>query len=377
MKKFKLTAILIVLAMLFTLVACGSDDDAVSDEVNSGSGEDAAGLRIVIVTSGSSVDDGSFNQDNYEGIRDFILEYPDATVTAVTSPEIADSMTDVEAVIADYDVIVTPGFQFAEISSLAVENPEKYFILVDSEPTPIGDQTTFGNIYSMLFKEQESGFFAGIAAALETTTDKVAFIGGIAYPSVVNYQFGFDAGVKYANDNLGASAEIINLPAYAGTDVTGADVGGNYVGDFGDPATGKVIAEALIAEGADIIFIAAGFSGTGGFTAAMEATDVMVVGCDVDQYSDGTYADGNIVLTSGLKNMRINVYRQLKAIADGTFSGGNYLLGADTDSTGFVSADGRQQLSADTLSVLNDAYAKVKSGELAPPGNFDPGNLPR
>ena len=53
----------------------------------------------------------------------------------------------------------------------------------------------------MTFTEQESGFLAGIAAALETKTGKVAVVNGIAYPSNTNYQFGFESGVAYATQN--------------------------------------------------------------------------------------------------------------------------------------------------------------------------------
>ena len=108
-----------------------------------------------------------------------------------------------------------------------MENPDKTFILIDSEPTPVGDQTKFDNIYSMMFAEQESGFFAGMAAALETKSNKVAVVNGIAYPSNVNYQFGFESGVNYVNKVYGKNVEVVELSGYAGTDVTGADVGGN------------------------------------------------------------------------------------------------------------------------------------------------------
>ena len=38
------------------------------------------------------------------------------------------------------------------------------------------------------------------------------------------------------------------------------------------------------------------------------------------------------------------------------FKGGNVLLHADTDSTGFVKEEGRHQLSADTLTKMNEAF---------------------
>ncbi|MDR0861215.1 MAG: BMP family ABC transporter substrate-binding protein [Oscillospiraceae bacterium] len=381
----KIFAILLAACMLLALAACGeaapkaSEAPATEAPVSQAPSEgteseepapQGAALNIVIVTSGSSVDDGSFNQDNYNGILAFIAANPSSKVTAVTSADIANSFNDVSEVVADYDVIVTPGFQFSTISQLALDNPEKFFILIDSYPDEIEGQTEFGNIYAVQFKEQESGFFAGIAAALETVSGKVAVVNGIAYPSNVNYQYGFEAGVAYANAKLGAAATVVELPARAGTDVTDTVVGGNYIGDFGDEATGKVVGNELIAEGVDIIFVAAGASGNGVFTAAKENGAVKVIGCDVDQYDDGVFAGGNIEITSGLKVMSTTVERALLAIADGSFKGGNVLLGADTDSTGFVSSSGRHQLSDDTLVQLASAYDLVKSGAIIPPSNF-------
>jgi basic membrane protein A len=333
-----------------------------------------AGLKIAIVTSPSGVDDGSFNEDNYNGILKFIEANSTTTVNAIKEPT-GDPTAAVQAVadiVADYDVIVTPGFQFSNISSIALENPTKKFILIDTTPAIQGEQEVFDNVYAMTFAEEESGFFAGMAAALETKTNKVAVVNGIAYPSNVNYQFGFESGVNYVNAMYSKNVQYVELPSYAGTDVTGANVGGNYAGSFADEATGKVLGNALITEGCDIIFVAAGGTGNGVFTAAKEATtDVKVIGCDVDQYDDGVNGEKNVVLTSVLKVMSINVDRALNAIKDGTFKGENVVLKADTDSTGFVSAEGRQQLSADSITKMNDAYALLKVGKIVPAANFN------
>ena len=370
MKK-KLTGLVLsgLLAMT-TLVGCGGSTASAEQPTKEASGD---GLKIAIVTSISGVDDGNFNQNNYNGILKFIENNPEATVKAVQEPS-GDTTAAVQAVsdiVADYDVIVTPGFQFAGISEVASENPDKKFILVDSEPAAIGDQTEFDNVYSMLFAEQESGFFAGVAAALETKTNKVAVVNGIAFPSNVNYQFGFESGVNYVNEVFGKNVECVELPSYAGTDVTGANVGGNYVGDFSDEATGKVIGSTLIKEGCDILFVAAGGSGNGVFTAAKEAGNVKVIGCDVDQFNDGVNGDSNIVLTSALKVMDANVERVLESIKAGTFVGGNELRGADTDSTGYVTEEGRHALSEDTLVKMEEAYNLVKTGEVVPASNFN------
>lgn len=349
---------------------------AASGETAASSADNAAGgtaLKIAIVSSPSGVDDGSFNQDNYNGILDFIAANPESTVTPVRedSGDTAAAIQAVADIVADYDVIVCCGFQFAGIGSIANDNPNVKFILVDTNPSDAeGNEVTCDNIYAMTFKEQESGFFAGMAAALESQTKKVAVVNGIAYPSNVNYQYGFESGVNYANKHFDTAATVVELPSYAGTDVTGANVGGNYVGSFADEATGKVVGKALIDEGCDIIFVAAGGSGNGVFTAAKEA-NIKVIGCDVDQYDDGANGADNIILTSGLKVMSMNVEKQLNAIASGTFKGENVLLGADTNSTGYVKKDKRHQLSAETITKLDDAYDLVNAGKIVPAANFN------
>lgn len=368
----KLMAAVLSVAMALSMVACGGSNAPATNE--GGETPAAEGLKIAIVSSPSGVDDGSFNENNYNGILAFVNANEGATVTPVREEtgDVAAAVQAVADIVADYDVIVCCGFQFAGIGTLAQENPDVDFILVDTYPSDAdGAEVEVENIYAMQFKEQESGFCAGIAAALETKTGKVAVVNGIAFPSNVNYQYGFESGVNYANKHLGASAEIVELASYAGTDVTGANVGGNYVGNFSDEATGKVVGKALIDEGVDIIFVAAGASGNGVFTAAKEATDVFCIGCDVDQFNDGVNGDKNIILTSGLKIMDKNVTLQLNAVKDGTFKGGNYLLGADTDSTGYVSASGRCQLSDETIKAIDEAFALVKSGEIVPAANFN------
>ncbi|MEH7115050.1 BMP family ABC transporter substrate-binding protein [Neobacillus niacini] len=367
----KIVMVLFISLMTAVMAACGNDS-AKDNEAKSEKGEE--GLKIAIVTSPSGVDDGNFNEDNYNGILSFIEKHPTATVKAVKE-ETGDPAAAVQAVadiVADYDVIVTPGFQFAGVSSIAVENPDKIFILNDSEPAPVGDQKKFDNIYAMNFAEQESGFFAGMAAALETKSNKVAVVNGIAYPSNVNYQFGFESGVNYANKVFGKNVELVELSGYAGIDVEGADVGGNYAGSFADEATGKVIGNALIKQGVDIMFVAAGGTGNGVFTAVKEAKgDVKVIGVDVDQFDEGVNGSENIVLTSGVKFMGMNIEKALNSVVDGSFKGGNVVLHADTDSTGFVKEEGRHQLSEDTLNKLNETYQLVKEGKIVPASNFN------
>ncbi len=94
-------------------------------------------------------------------------------------------------------MIVCCGFQFAGITQVAQDNPDVAFILVDAFPADAeGQDTEVENIYAMQFKEQESGFFAGMAAALETKSNKVAVVNGIAYPSNVTISMVLNAALN-------------------------------------------------------------------------------------------------------------------------------------------------------------------------------------
>lgn len=365
----KLAALFLSLAMVLALAACGGGDTGTSTG-GDGSGSDDAdsstGLKICIITT-SGIDDGSFNQNCYEGIQAFLADHPDCTVTDIKEPDYNELVPTVERMVGDYDVFVLPGFNFAAVGDVAAANPDTCFLVVDSTITDAeGNAMTLDNVYTMTFSEQEGGFFAGIAAAMETKTNKVAVVNGMAYPSNVNYQYGFMSGVNYANAHYGTSAECIELPSYAGVDVTGANVGGNYIGDFADEATGKVVGAALIDAGCDILFVAAGNAGNGAFTAAKEADGVWLIGCDIDQYDDGAKGSDNIMLTSTLKKMDTHVEKQLEAIYDGTFTGTDAFLSAANDGTGYVSAEGRQQLSEETLNALAECYQLVLDGTIVP-----------
>jgi basic membrane lipoprotein Med (substrate-binding protein (PBP1-ABC) superfamily) len=142
----------------------------------------AEGLDICILSS-TGVDDGSFIQDCYTGILDFIATHDDCNVTDIKEPDYAQLIPTVEKLAGDYDVFVLPSHHYATIGDVVINNPDTYFIVVD---TPIqdgdGNPVTANNVYTMTFKEQEGGFFSGVAAALSTKSGKVAVVNGMPSP---------------------------------------------------------------------------------------------------------------------------------------------------------------------------------------------------
>ena len=383
MKKFLALALASVMAV--SLVACGSTNADTNAESSAAatttattaeSSSEEPGLKIAIVSSPSGVDDGSFNQDHYNGVLKFIEENPNATPIREETGDSAAAVQAVADVVADYDVIVCCGFQFAGIGNLAQENPDTKFILIDSWPTVDGTEVTadqvIDNVYAAYYAEQESGFYAGMAAALSTTTGKVAVVNGIAYPSNVNYQYGFECGVKYVNGTEGMNVEVVELPSYAGTDVTGANVGGNYVGNFSDEATGKVLGNALIAEGVDILFVAAGGSGNGVHQAASEVGKY-VIGVDSDQ--SATYTEQPEIqktfVTSVLKKMGNGIYKVIgDFLNDGTLPYGKYeIFGLAEDSVGIVENDLYDQYVSDAgKAMIEEAKKGIADGSITVEG---------
>jgi len=196
----RLLALFLSIVMLFALTACSkpeSEKTSTTEPGSSSSSKTAAeskesesptgkSLKICIITS-TGVDDGSFNQNCYEGILAFLEDHPDCSVTDIKEPDYNELIPTVERMVGDFDAFVLPGFNFAAIGDIASANPDKYFLVVDSTITDCeGNPMTLDNVYTMTFKEQESGFFAGVAAALESKNKKVAVVTGMAFPPVVN-----------------------------------------------------------------------------------------------------------------------------------------------------------------------------------------------
>lgn len=372
-----------VFIIVLLLTACESTGMiSVPEQINSNiiqnnMNSSQKGLKIAVVSSPNGVDDGNFNEDIYNGIVDFIKKCPVSEVTPIRdiSGKASAAVDTVADIAKEYDVIVCCGFQFSGIGTIAGNYPQKDFILVDCYPTDKdGEEIECDNVYAMKFKDQESGFFAGMAAAFESKTKKVSVVTGIPFPSNVNYQYGFESGVNYANEKYHTGVEIVELNHYGGTDTRGISVGGNYIGSFDDVGKGNAIGKELLDKGCDVIFVAAGEAGKGVFKAVKEdekAKELKVIGCDVDQYDDGRDGSHNIILTSALKIMHTNVEKQLEAAIQGRFDGENALLGADTDSTGYVKEEGRNQLLDDTIVKLDEAYKLVKRGEVVPAANFN------
>ena len=133
----KLAALFLSLAMVLALAACGGKDNTNDNASGSNGGDGStadAKLKICIITT-TGIDDGSFNQNCYEGIQAFIADHPDCTVSDIKEPDYNELVPTVERMAGDYDVFVLPGFNFSACGDVAAANPDTYFLVVDSTIT--------------------------------------------------------------------------------------------------------------------------------------------------------------------------------------------------------------------------------------------------
>ncbi len=325
-------------------------------------------LKVGMVTDAGTIDDKSFNQGTWEGIlkaeNEGLVEAkylkPSGTTEADYLKEIGNLYD------AGYHFIVTPGFKFESAIFAAQDKwPDAKFVILDGEPHS-ADYSEFrieDNVVGVYWAEQESGFLAGVAAALQVEEGEFGFIGGMEIPAVQKFNWGFQQGLMYANENLG-------------TDIVLKAENVIYQGSFDNVAAGQQIAASMFDKGVDVIFAAAGGVGVGAINEAKaRATageEVWIIGVDVDQYPEGLYKDGkSVILTSAMKYLDRASYDMIKHELNGTFPGGTTLrLNASNDGIGIPVEnpnldDAVEAKVAEMYQMLKDGSVKVADTQIA------------
>jgi len=339
MKK-ALLALALALVSLFTLVACGEKT-----------------YEIAMVTDSGGIDDKSFNQGTWEGIKEFAIEN-DKSYKYYKPSEISDAAylaAIALAVEGGAKIVITPGFLFeTAIYAAQTTYPEVKFVLIDGEPHTADYSTyeTKANTLNILFDENEAGFYAGYAAVVGGM-DNLGFFGGMAVPAVVRFGIGYVAGAYYAANELDV-------------DITFAADHYHYLGSFAPSEEAKTRAATWFAAGVDVIFAAAGGAGSSAMAAAEEATSKWTIGVDKDQKEESL-----TVVTSALKGVGEAAYQALEDYYGNTWVGGR------TISLG--SAEGGVSLPADftrfgtsaaaVQTAYNALFAKVVAGTVIVPTN--------
>ena len=285
-KKIK---VLLLAGTLSLGVGCAKDKEVSTEKEN---------YKIGLVLSVGGVNDESFNQSAWEGSLKASEEYG-VEVSYLESQSDSDYTPNIETFIdEDTDLIVGVGYQVSDAIKEAVEAyPDQDFVMIDS--TYEEGQEIPSNIRPITFNEQQAGYLTGLIAGKMTKTNVLGCIGGFDIPSLTPFFIGFEEGAKEVNPNVKVLKQYIN--------------------SFTDASKGKVVAQQMINNGSDLIFMASGGGNMGIIEAIKEAENVKGIGVDMPM----SYLAKDHIITSALKNVGEGLKLTIKDYIEGNFNGGN------------------------------------------------------
>ena len=346
MKRTKRMMSLVALVSAVSLLsaACGDDDTDTSSDTGSDSAA-TSDIKVGLAYDVGGRGDKSFNDSAAIGLDKAKKDL------GVEGKELSPSKDeDREAnlkLLAEggFNPIIGVGFGYeAGIKLVAGANPDITFATIDTV-------VDLPNVRNNVFAEEQGSFLVGAAAGLKTKSDKVAFIGGVETELIKKFEAGFVAGVAETNPD-------------ATVDVKYITPNGDFSG-FNAPDKAKEIAGAMYDGGVDVIFHAAGGSGTGLFDAAVAAGDGMwAIGVDSDQYLGATPEQQKHILTSMLKRVDVAVNSTIEAFNDGDTEGITVVLDLEADGVGYSTAGGYVD---DIKDQLEDLKAKIIAGDIKVP----------
>ena len=331
-KSKKLLALLLCLAMVFGLAACGNsnkpansqtpapgtnpatpahetetpgeteaDPDAIADSMHSDSK-----YQVAFVTDVGQLKDKSFNQGTFDGVKLYAAAnglsykyYQPANGSEATDDDRYDAMK--AAVEGGADVVVCAGYlQEAALKKAAIEYPETPFVFIDGYPLTDDAGNTLSNVAGIAFKEEQAGYLAGYAAVMDGFT-KLGFSGGGGgtNPACCRFGYGYVQGANAAALEKGVTVDM------------------NYSWQYGSNFSASTDLQTMIngwyVNGTEIVF-ACGGSMFQSIVAAASANDGYVIGVDVDQSGESEY-----VVTSAMKGLADAVQWAVAKVYDGTF----------------------------------------------------------
>jgi basic membrane protein A len=258
-----------------------------------------------MVTNSGGLEDRSFNQSSWEGLEQAGTKLGIDAKAIVSTGETDLAPNVAQAVGTGCSFVLTVGWELADATvAEAAENPDVHFAIVD-------EQVDGANIKPIVFNTAEASFLAGYLAAGVSKTGVVATFGGDNQPPVTLFMDGFVDGVAKYNEVHGVAVSVLGWNKEAQS--------GSFTGDFEDINKGKVLAQALIDQGADVILPVAGQVGEGAAAAALSAPGVSLIWVDNDGYDTLPAEYRPIVLTSVLKNTQDAVVRIVGDDLKGTF----------------------------------------------------------
>ena len=347
-------------AVALAATACGSAPESGTESGAEGGTQsegatpsgDASDFKACMVAAVGGLDDKSFNQSGYEGLKRAEKELGVQIAVSETFSD-ADYVPQIGNMVSEgCDLVFGVSWEASEaVHAAAASHPDVHFALVDD----VADAEV-ENVKGLVFNTAEATYLAGYAAAAMTTSGKVGtFLGGKMPPTML-FADGFADGVDKYNEANGANIELLGWNK--------SEQDGMATGDFEDISRGKQFAAQLIEQGADIVMPVAGVVSTGALAAASEVPGTSIIWVDVDgYYSEPDYA--SLMLTSVLKEVGNAVYDTVAEAVGGQWTGQDYIGTLANDGVGLAPwHDFEDSVPEELDNALGALREQIISGEI-------------
>ncbi|MDR2722410.1 MAG: BMP family ABC transporter substrate-binding protein, partial [Cellulomonadaceae bacterium] len=310
------TALAAIVAL--ALSACGQAPDEAGPGASPGAGDSSpvtfGNFLPCIVSDQGGFDDRSFNQLSFEGLTAAAEELGTdmRSVQSNSQDQIAPNLASL--IDQNCTLITSVGFQLTPATvEAAGNNPDIHFLLIDDQPDPAVD-----NIKPILYDTAQAAFLAGYLAAGFSQAGKVGTFGGMNFPTVTIFMYGFKQGVERYNQDNGANVEVVGCTNDDCTD-------GSFTGGFEANATAQTLARNIIDQGVDVILPVGGPIYQSALAAIKDAgRDIALIGVDADLFQTDP-ATQDFVLTSIEKRMDVSVKDVVVAAGQGNFDSTPYI----------------------------------------------------
>ena len=298
----------------------------------------AADPKLGIVYDAGGKFDKSFNQSAYEGAERFKKETNIKYFEAQASSD-----TQAEQVLRGLarkklDLIAAVGFsQTQAVQKVAQEFPNVRFVLIDAVAKG-------NNINSILFKEEEGSYLAGVAAAMASKSKKIGFVGGMDIPLIRAFACGYAQGAKAINPKIETLQNMVGTTSAA----------------WNDPAKGGELARAQFDRGVDVVFAVAGGSGIGTLQTA-KAKGKLGIGVDSNQ----NHLFPGTMLTSMVKHVDNAIYDSFMQMKNGTWKAGITHKGLKEGGVNWaLDKDNRAVVTPEIEKRVNEAKTNIINGKI-------------
>lgn len=336
----KAASIMSVAALALT--ACGGSDSG--GDATSGEGSD---VKACLAYDVGGRGDQSFNDSAAKGLdqakEELGVEVDEVEASQGENDAAREDRLN-QLVDAGCTNIIGVGYIYAKaIGGAAKDNPDVSFAIIDDASADSEGK----NVAQLVFAEHEGSFLVGAAAALKSKSGKVGFIGGTDVPLINKFEAGFKAGAQAVDPKIDIQTK------YLAEDGSG----------FADPAKGKTAAEGMYDKGADVIYHAAGGSGSGLFEAA-KANKKMAIGVDSDQAKTAEKDVQDVIITSMVKNVNVAVFDYIKASTEGEPLSGLQEFDLKDGGVSYATTGGKID---DITKELDDYKQQIVDGKITVP----------